>query len=84
MYQRLEQLLLGEKDSPKSIYEIPAWDDMWSEPLIDSKFMLEGGKMKPKTDLVYRTLWNFELEGRLRSTLGEFDGKRMTKFWLEK
>ena len=82
-YQRIEKLLLGQKDNPKSIYEFDIGTDLWSEPLIDSKFMFEDGMMKPKTDLSYRTLWNFELEGRLRSVLGEYDGKRMTKFWLE-
>jgi len=82
-YQRLEKLLLGQKDNPKSIYEFDIGMDFWSEPLIDSKYMLDGGIMKPKTDLSYRTLWSFELEGRLHSVLGEYDGKRMTKFWLE-
>nr|MBQ4318930.1 hypothetical protein [Clostridia bacterium] len=85
-YQRLEAILIGQKDDPKSVYDFGYHEgsrDMWSEPYVDSIHPKEGGLLKPTAALMYETLWAFECEGRLHQTLGERNGHPITKFWLE-
>ena len=86
-YRRIEAMLTGKKDDPVSIYDIPAynqWRDIWSEPYVDCKFRAEKeGLLKPYATAVYDALWCFHKEGRLHSTLGEYRGMPMTRFWLE-
>jgi len=85
-YERLEALLKGQKDSPKSLYDIPhysSWKDLWSEPHVDCIYAKEGGLLKPYAALNYEILWAFHREGRLHSVPGEREGKRITKFWID-
>lgn len=85
-YERIEKILLGQKDDPKSIYDFPSydqWRDVWQEPFVDCKFRHENGLLKPYATACYLTLWAFYQEGRLHGKLGERNGKRIVKFWLE-
>ncbi|MBR2634704.1 MAG: hypothetical protein IKD31_03890 [Clostridia bacterium] len=85
-YERLERILSGQKNDPKSIYDIPVyreWRDLWSEPLVDCQYCKEGDMLKPTASLFYEALWSFHKEGRLRGVLGEYKGRRIVKFWLD-
>jgi len=85
-YKRLEALMIGQKDNPKSVYDFGfynAWRDMWSQPLVDCKYSKAGDMLKPTACVMYETLEAFDREGRLHSVLGERNGKPITKFWLE-
>jgi len=85
-YQRLEAILIGQKDSPKSIYDFgfhAGSRDMWSEPYVDSIHPKEDGLLKPTAALMYETLWAFECEGRLHQGLGERSGHPITTFWID-
>ncbi|MBR1969261.1 MAG: hypothetical protein IKA17_02780 [Clostridia bacterium] len=92
----LEKCLVGKKDKPASIYEFaPAIpNDIWSEPMVDCKYAIEGQMLKPKTSAVYQALWSFQQEGRLHSSLGCVCAREnpsgwpkydiyFTKFWLD-
>ena len=86
-YDRLEALLRGKEDEPLSIYDFNCykdWRDLWSEPLIDCKFGVPGGCLKPSSAATYRALWNFHTEGRLHSVIGERKGYPIMKFWLDR
>lgn len=85
-YERLEKLLDGRKDDPLSIYEfnyMPDPKEFFSEPLIDCKYNSGVAFLKPSAALTYQTLYAFHKEGRLRGCLGEYNGSKMIKFWLE-
>ena len=86
IYNRMEELLKGQKDDPKSLYDMPCytdWRDVWSEPLVDCKYAVDGGLMKPYATTLYDALWSFECQGRLHSVIGERKGNRITKFWID-
>ncbi|MBE6701952.1 MAG: hypothetical protein E7585_00850 [Ruminococcaceae bacterium] len=86
IYARMEKLLKGQKDNPKSLYDVPcfeAWRDVWSEPLVDCKYAKEGGLLKPYATVLYDALWSFHQKGRLHSVLGERKGKPIVKFWID-
>lgn len=86
IYERMEKLLKGQKDDPKSLYDIPCytdWRDVWSEPYVDCKYAKDGGLLKPYADILYRSLWSFHVEGRLHSIIGERNGRRIIKFWID-
>lgn len=82
----MEDLLKGQKDDPKSLYDMhcyDGWRDVWSEPCVDCKCAVEGGLLKPYAAVLYETLWVFHKEERLRMTLGERRGHPITKFWID-
>lgn len=86
IYARMETLLKGQKDDPKSLYDMPcydAWRDVWSAPLVDCKYAKEGGLLKPYATILYQALWSFYRQGRLHSVLGERKGMPITKFWID-
>jgi len=85
-YERLEAILINQEKNPKSLYDFSfynEWRDVWSEPYVDCKFAKEGGLLKPYAALSYETLYAFYKEGRLHMTLGERNGKPITKFWVK-
>ncbi len=85
-YARLEALLTGQEAAPKSLYDMPfytEWRDLWSKPYVDCRFAKEGGLLKPYAALNYEILWAFQQEGRLHSILGDRNGHRIVKFWLD-
>ena len=86
IYQRMEALLKGQRDDPKSLYDMPCyeeWRDVWSAPEVDCKYAKEGGLLKPYATILYDALWSFYKQGRLHSILGERKGKPITKFWID-
>ena len=86
IYERMELLLKGQREDPKSLYDMPcydAWRDVWSAPLVDCKYAKEGGLLKPYATILYQALWSFYRQGRLHSVLGERKGKPITKFWVD-
>lgn len=86
VYDRLEKLMQGQKDSPKSLYDMPIfeeWRDLWQEPYVDCKYEREGGLLKPYATALYNALWCFRRQGRLHQVLGERKGKPMMKFWVD-
>ena len=86
IYGRMEALLKGQSEDPKSLYDMPVydeWRDVWSEPHVDCKYANEGGLLKPYATVLYETLWSFHKEGRLHSITGERKGKPITKFWVD-
>lgn len=86
IYARMEWLLKGQRDDPKSLYDMPvygAWRDVWTQPYVDCKFAVEGGLLKPYATILYEALWSFHKQGRLHQTLGERKGKPITKFWVD-
>ena len=86
IYDRMEKLLKGQKDDPKSLYDMPCsteWRDVWSEPLVDCRYKKEGGMLKPYATLLYDTLWAFHKQGRLHSVLGERKGYPIVKYWID-
>ena len=86
---RMEELLLGKKDSPVSIYDMPFWTDwadVWTEPYRDSVFDSGKGYLKPYAAIIYESLWSFHKEGRLHMTLGPKTKKpdeKIAKFWID-
>ena len=86
-YRRVEAMLVGKKDDPVSIYDMPAytdWRDIWTKPYVDCKFKAEKeGLLKPYAAGIYQALWALHKEGRLHSTLGTYHGAPMTRFWIE-
>ena len=87
-YRRIEALLLGKKDAPVSLYDIPnygSWQELWSEPYVDCKFNgKKTGLLKPYASAIYDALWSLHKEGRLRSVQGTYHGAPMTRFWIDK
>lgn len=86
IYARMEALLKGKRNDPKSLYDMPVydeWRDVWSEPLVDCTFSKEGGLLKPYATVLYEALWSFHKQGKLHQTLGDRKGKPITKFWLD-
>ncbi len=84
-YKRIESMLVGQKDSPKSVYDLPMyddWRDIWSEPYVDCKYAKDSGLLKPYAALIYDILWAFHKEGRLRTVDG--DMTEFSRFWLDK
>lgn len=86
-YRRVEAMLVGKKDDPVSIYDMPAytdWRDIWTKPYVDCKFKAEKeGLLKPYAAGIYQALWTLHKEGRLHSTLGTYRGAPMTRFWVD-
>lgn len=86
---RMEELLLGRRDDPLSIYDMPFWTDwadVWTEPYRDSIFDSGKGYLKPYAAILYECFWSFHKEGRLRMTLGRKTKKpdeKITRFWIE-
>lgn len=92
----LENRLTGKKDNPLSICELAETisNDIWSEPMVDCKYVVEGQRLKPKMPAIYQTLWRFYQEGRLHSRLGCVYARNIssgwpstdlyfTKFWID-
>ena len=73
------------------IYDIPfytEWDNIWTKPLVDSKYKPENSRLKPVAPALYEGLWSFHKEGRLKMKLGTRINskgvqKKIMKFWLE-
>lgn len=87
-YRRLEALLEGQEDDPKSLYDLPIyteWSDLWSEPYVDCIYKNPGkeGLLKPYAMAAYNALWCFEREGRLHYVMGDEHGMPIRKFWLD-
>ena len=86
VYERMEQLLKGQKDTPKSLYDFPVyeeWRDLWAHPFVDCKYATQEGLLKPYATVLYEALWSFHRQGRLHGVLGERKGKPIVKFWLD-
>ena len=81
-YSYLEDLLKGRKDDPISIYDFGT-RDLFPTDEIDCKYNHNNVWMKPSAQLTYEILWAFQMEGRLHTILGERDGKKIWKFWLD-
>ena len=88
--EEMERVFTGKKDDPQSIYALPFhtdWDElMWQKPLVDSKYALEGSRLKPVACAIYEGLWSFHKEGRLHWVIGEDPrkpGHKQTKFWID-
>ena len=92
----MEKNLTGKKDKPLMLMDIQRFipKDMWSEPLVDCKYVKQKGMLKPLTATVYQAFWNLHKEGRLRSELGTVLSRErqglwptkdcyFTRFWLE-
>lgn len=92
----LNERLTGKKDAPVSVYELGPniGAGIWSEPMVDCKYVLTGSRLKPVTAALYEALWSFHEEGRLHSCLGPVYGREnpfgwpehdiyFTKFWLD-
>ena len=89
--QELESLLKVGEENAIDLYDIPFytdWDSIWTKPLVDSKYVLEGTRLKPVASALYEGLWSFHKEGRLKMKLGTRINskgvqKKIMKFWLE-
>lgn len=92
----LEKRLVGKKDAPLSLYEMDPHigRDIWSEPMVDCKYIKEGSRLKPSGAALYQALWSFHQEGRLHSCFGPVYARDnlfhwpkydtyFTKFWLD-
>jgi hypothetical protein len=86
----IEKVFSVDEEHAASIYDIPfreSWDtELWSKPLVDSKFVLEGSRLKPVGPAIYEGLWSLYKEGRLRMKLGtksETNPGKIMRFWLE-
>lgn len=88
---QLEPLL---KTAPYALCELePILDkEIWSEPMVDCKYVREGSMLKPVVPAIYQALWSFHQEGRLRSNVDIVYARDVpwpnidqyfTKFWLE-
>ena len=78
------ETLLADKETPRSLYEMEAGNlGLWHEPMIDCDIVSPVGQVKETAAVVYRVLWSFHREGRLRHTLGYHGKLLMMKFWLE-
>jgi len=83
----LEKALKGKKDNPLSIYDMAFtgdldWENVWAKPYIDSKFVGKG-YFKPYAAICYNALFSFHKEGRLHSVIGERNGNKITKYWID-
>jgi hypothetical protein len=89
--EEFEKRLKYGEENAIDIYDIPFytdWDNIWTKPLVDSKYALENSRLKPVASALYEGLWSFHKEGRLRMKLGTRTAKNGTekkimKFWLE-
>ena len=88
--EEMERVFVGKKDDPQSIYALPFYTDwdklLWQKPLVDSKYALEGSRLKPVASAIYEGLWSFHKEGRLHWVVGEKPnkpGEKITKFWID-
>ena len=87
----LEKYLKVGEENAIDIYDIPfytEWDNIWTKPLVDSKYKPEGSRLKPVAPALYEGLWSFYKEGRLKMKLGtriksNGEEKKIMKFWLE-
>lgn len=87
IYSRMEKALRGKENEPLSLYDLPLytdWKDIWSKPYVDCKYVADGERLlKPYATLLYEVLWSFYKEGRLHSTLGEYKGRRIMRYWID-
>lgn len=90
--QSLERYLKVGRENAIDVYDLPLrteWDEIWSKPLVESKYALENSRLKPIGPAIYEGLWSFYREGRLRYELGTRISsktgreKKIMKFWLE-
>lgn len=83
---RLEAELMGRAEDPLSLYALEELFDpatLWHEPMIDCDIVSPVGLVKETAAVIYRVLWSFHREGRLRMKR-DYHGKLlMEKFWLE-
>ncbi|MBE6695909.1 MAG: hypothetical protein E7587_05585 [Ruminococcaceae bacterium] len=76
--------LLADKENPHSLYEMETASlGLWHEPKIDCDIVSPIGQVKETAAVIYRVLWSFFKEGRLRWILGPHGNLTMMKFWLE-
>ncbi len=83
-YAYMEAMLAGQKDSPKTIYDLPMytdWRDLWSQPFVDCKYAKESGLLKPYAATMYDVLWAFHKEGRLHTVEG--NKAQFSQFWID-
>ena len=83
---RFDELLTGRQDDPISLYDLEELfpiEELWREPIIDCDIVSPVGQVKETAAVVYRVLWSFYREGRLRWVLGPRGNLTMMKFWLE-
>jgi len=85
----MERLLVGKKDEPLSIYDLPIlsdWLNIWSPPRVDSKYVSDKGYLKMFAAVIYEGLWSFHKEGRLHWVLGRKTNRPdqyITRFWID-
>ena len=88
----LEDVLTGKKDAPPSLYEIKPPMDIWSEPMVDCKYVGTVRPLKPMMCAIYQALWELHREGRLHVGLGVVYSRNVTwpnvdsyfsNFWLD-
>ena len=83
---RLERELANRAGDPLSLYALEELFDpkeLWHEPMIDCDIVSPVGLVKETAAVIYRVLWSFHREGRLRSMRGYHGKLLMEKFWLE-
>ena len=81
-YTYLESILKGQKDTPKSLYDFSV-RELFPTSEIDCKYNHNNEWMKPSAQLTYEILWAFQMEGRLHTVLGDRNGNKIWKFWLD-
>jgi len=81
-YTHLESILKGQEHDPKSLYDFTT-RDLFPESEIVCKFNHNNGWLKPSAQLTYEVLWAFQMEGRLHKVLGEQEGRKIWKFWID-
>ena len=85
----MERLLVGKKDAPLSIYDLPIlsdWLNIWSPPRVDCKYVSDKGYLKMFAAVIYEGLWSFHKEGRLHWVLGRKTNRPdqyITRFWID-
>ena len=83
---RIEREIAGRADAPLSLYALEDLfpvTELWHEPTIDCDIVSPVGMVKETAAVVYRVLWSFYREGRLKMKR-DYHGKLlMEKFWLE-
>ncbi len=88
----LEEKLTGKKDAPLSLYELNFPMGIWSEPMVDCRYVGNIRPLKPMMFAVYQAFWELHREGRLHSRLGVVYSRDVawpnvdcyfTKFWID-
>ena len=81
-YTYLESILKGQEHDPKSLYDFTT-RGLFPESKIVCKFNNNNAWLKPSAQLTYEILWAFQMEGRLHKVLGELEGRKIWKFWID-